>query len=214
MLLPALQKTRQQLRRSLWIAGQVGIRDQLIPQPDRLAMLLVVGPSGQLHESAAPEVRAVGRPLVPQVAEVIVQVEGMPAGRRVEFRLAFGYRHEALRFRADRAQRHQHHRLVGQLNRNHGVQDCGQMLFDVLDRRHREHLRDHRGGDCGNRRCRFWLGRRNLSEAQRGRRLRTHDSVSRDPRAPLERLDGALGPWPEGSVAPAGIEARLRKSLL
>ena len=115
-----------------------------------------------------------------------------------------------LSLRADRAKRHQDHRLVGQLRRHQSVQHYRQVLFDVLGRRIRKHLADHRNGDRGN--CGNNRGRRH--KAQCSRRLRTHHAIGGQPGAALESRHSRRSSRTERAIGCSRIEAACAQLVL
>ena len=124
------QERREEATGEAGLEGPLRLPAQAIAQAQRLPVMQVVGPAGQLHEATAAEVGAVGRAFVAQVAPVIVEIEGMAVRRAVEARRPFRLGQESFALGPDGRQRHQQHRLVGQPCGTQAGEHGRQMLPD------------------------------------------------------------------------------------
>ncbi len=141
------RKTGEELGGDCGRGGEVGIGDKRLV--DLMCVVGVVGAAGELDEAASTEVGAVGRALVAEVAAVVVEVEGVAAGRGVVDGGRFGEGEERLGFGADGGEGHEEHGFVGEVCGGEGGQDGREIGGDVGDWSEREELVDEVGGDGG-----------------------------------------------------------------
>lgn len=192
------------------VVGEFRLGQELFVQADGLAVLAVVGFAGELDEAAALVFFPVAGLAVAEVGAVVVEVEGVAAGRGVVARLAFVHGDEAFGFGADGGERHEHHGLVLEGGFHQAVEHVGEVLFDVGAGGVGEHVADffHRdlrdGGGQGGA----------LRQAQGGEGARPGDAVGQQLAAFLEGEQRRLGGRAEIAVDLSGGKTELGEAGL
>ncbi len=160
------------------VAAEIGIAGEI--DAELLADTGVVVAPGQLHIAAALVARAVAGLRVAEISSRSAKADrrGRTACRRarVVFALAFGNGAEARGLGADRAQRHQQHLPVVEVELAQSRLDEGKVGFDIAARRLREHRRHLADGDA----AQIIAGRRRGGRSRRGRQiLARHEAAQR-----------------------------------
>jgi hypothetical protein len=151
-LIGCRRAARKAARIAAAFAGLVGdLRLQLeaAAETDQPAGLGIIGAAGELDEAPPLEALAVRAAAIAEIDAVVVEVEGMTAGRAVEPRRQLVDRLEGLGFGPDGGQRHQHHRRLDETEAAQPGQHVGQIAGDRVEPGIGKHVGHDLDGDLG-----------------------------------------------------------------